>query len=116
MKTAYSIIPPEGEIAIWITDMAEQPGYRELAALIEPLLGDGEPLEHVNVLHEGKYHDMFVSEFGHMRLTTRGPLPHNPRATAIYRANWLSQHPEIDPETMPTIAGTAVLFHRRVWF
>jgi hypothetical protein len=83
--------------------------------LIEPLL-DGESLEHVSVLYDGMRRDLFVSELGHLELTSRPPLPRNDRATTIYRAAWLSRHPDTDPEEMPWIAGTAVLFLRRVWF
>jgi hypothetical protein len=91
------------------------PGYDQLRQLIEPLL-DGEPLEHVGVLWEGKRRDMFVSELGHVTLEARGPLPRNEEATAIYRANWLRGHPETDPESLAFIAGTAILFDERVWF
>jgi hypothetical protein len=54
---------------------------------------------------------MFVDEDGHGR-----ERPRNEAATTIYRANWLRQHPGVDPETLPWIAGPAVLFDRRVWF
>lgn len=88
------------------------PGYDQLRTVIEPLL-DGAPLEHVKVLWNGKPADMFVDEMGHVR---KQPLPRNDEATAIYRANWLKQHPECDPETLPIIVGTAILFEQRVWF
>lgn len=116
MKTEYTIFKPgdsaveRGEI-----DWPPEPGYKLIKALVESLLGDGEPLEHVSVLHDGRRRDMFVSDLGHMHLTTRGPLPINDRATAIYRNNWMTRYPDSDPETLPTIAGTAILFHRIVW-
>ena len=91
------------------------PGYVQLKAVIEPLL-DGDPMEHVSVLWEGKRADMFVSELGHVPLTTRLPLQCNDAATAIYRANWLKHHPGTDPESLHWIAGTAVLFDDLVWF
>lgn len=91
------------------------PGYDQLRLLIEPLL-DGEPMEHVSVLWAGKRADMFASELGCMALKTRGPLPRNEEATSIYRANWLSRHPDCEPESLPFIAGTAILFDKRVWF
>ena len=90
------------------------PGYEQLRELIEPVLGG--PLEHVSVLWNGERADMFVDELGHVELTTRDPLPRNDEATAIYRANWLKQHPGTDPETLAWIAGTAILFRVRVWF
>jgi hypothetical protein len=91
------------------------PGYDQLKAFIEPLL-DGAPLEHVSVLWNGKPADMFVDELGRLELTTRPPLPRNEEATTIYRAAALRREPERDPESMPFIAGTAILFEQRVWF
>ena len=55
--------------------------------------------------------DMFVDEDG---LTKR--LPRNKKATAIYRNNWLTQHPNTDPESMACIVGPAVVFSARVWY
>lgn len=115
MKTPYAIYrpghasPEQHEI-----DWPESPGYDRLKTLIEPLI-DGEPLEHVTVLHDGKRRDMFVSELGQLQMATRGPLPRNDAATVIYRNNWITQHPKADPETLPWIAGTAILFERIVW-
>lgn len=116
MRTTYTIIRvgdaslEHGEI-----DWPPAPDLKLIHALIDPILGEGEPLEHVTVLHDGERRDMFVSEFGHMALTWRAPLPINDRATVIYRHNWLTQHPGVDPETLPNIAGTAILFARWVW-
>jgi hypothetical protein len=94
------------------------PTWRSLNELIRPLL-DGGDLEHVRVFThfaEGepdRYLDMFVDEMG-------GPkgLPRNDRATVIYRNNVLVHAPAEypDPEALPMIYGTAVLFARRVWF
>lgn len=115
MKTTYEIYrvgqtePERGEI-----DWPQEPSYGVIKALVEPLLGEKEPMEHVAVLHNGDRRDMFVSEYGHMKLTWRAPLPINDVATKIYRHNWLTQHPEADPDDLPNIAGTAVLFTDRV--
>ena len=117
MKTEYSIYraghasPERHEI-----DWPDDPGYDRIKTLVEPLLGAGEPLEHVAVLYNGERHDMFVSEVGQLQLTTRGPLPINAAATAVYRCNWLTHHPDTNPDDLPNIAGVAVLFHRPVWF
>jgi hypothetical protein len=54
---------------------------------------------------------MFVDEMGLPK-----NLPRNEKATEIYRNNWLTQHPGADPDSLPHIAGTAVIFSRRVWF
>jgi hypothetical protein len=91
-------------------ELADQPGYPSLVAIIRPLL-DGCDLEHVTVLHGGKRTDMFVDEMSSVK-----GLPRNEPATAIYRNNWLTQHPEEAPEGLPAIYGPAVLFSRRVWF
>lgn len=119
VKTTYEIYrvgepePERHEI-----DWPRAPGYDAIRGLVEPLLderGRGrEPLEHITVLHEGWGRDMFVSEYGRVALTWREPLPVNEAATRIYRNNRLTQHPDTDPETLPTIAGTAVLFTNRI--
>jgi hypothetical protein len=43
-------------------------------------------------------------------------MPLNERATELYRAGFLSVHPDGDPESVATISGPAVLFDERVWF
>ena len=58
---------------------------------------------------------MFVSELGGIPLTTRAPLPINHDATVIYRHNWLTQKPGTNPDDLPPIHGTAILFDRIVW-
>lgn len=88
---------------------APGPGYEQLAALINPIVG-GE-LEHVSVLWNDRPADMFVHETGVLE-----GLPRNVEATAIYRANWLKLHPRWNPEALNWIAGTAVVFEQRVWF
>ena len=110
MKTTYRIFRIDGKATAGVVDWPKEPGYDKIAALIKPLLG-GHDLEHVTVLHDGERRDMFVHD--------EGPLPALPptdRATAIYRTNWMTQHPSADPESLPWIAGTAILFDRRVWF
>jgi hypothetical protein len=42
-------------------------------------------------------------------------LPRNENATVIYRRNALLRQGVKDPETLPWIAGPAVLFERIVW-
>jgi hypothetical protein len=114
-KTVYEVYrvgqsePERGEI-----DWDGPPGYDRIRALVEPLLGAGEPLEHVSVLHNGQRCDMFVSELGNVALTSREPLPINERATAIYRNYTLTKDPGRFPGGLPAIAGTAVLFPDRI--
>lgn len=115
MKTTYEIYrvgqsePERGEI-----DWPLAPGYDRIKALVEPLLGEKEPMEHLSVLHNGKRRDMFASEYGHVQLTWRASLPINDVATAIYRHYSLTHNPEQNPDDLPDIAGTAVLFTDRV--
>lgn len=117
LKTSYLIFRPgseEPEVAE--VDWPREPGYHRIKALVEPLLGENEPLEHVSVLYNERPTDMFVSEMGAIALATRGPLPVNRAATEIYRAWSMKRRPGDNPETLPHIAGTAVVFQRQVWF
>lgn len=108
MKTALIILRADGAREDRDVDMAGDPGLAELRDVLEPILA-GRP-EHVAVLHDGRRADMFVHEDGHGE-----GLPRNEAATAIYRAAWLRDHPADDPETLPWIAGPAVIFDRIVW-
>jgi hypothetical protein len=110
METKYTVILPDGTQMHCTADLPEDPGYERLARIVHPLLGEGNFMDHVTVLHEGKYTDMFVDESG-----IRKGLERNEKATAIYRNNWLSSHPDVNPENLNCILGIAVLFHRRVW-
>jgi len=110
METKYTVILPNGEETEHCEDLPEFPGYERLALIVEPLLGPGVFMEHVTVLHNGIYTDMFVDEHGGQKRLLR-----NPKATVIYRHNWMSSHEGCDPEVLNYIVGPAVLFHRRVW-
>lgn len=112
METTYTVIKADGTQTDGIVDWPEEPGYDQIKALVEPLL-DGGWLEHVTVLFQDRPHDMFVDEEG--RLPHKS-LPRNEKATAIYRRAALKRDPKRDPESFAWIAGTAVIFHRRVWF
>lgn len=72
-------------------------------------------MEHVNVLFGEMICDMFIDEDAHQH-----NLPRNEKATEIYRnATMLGRTPvpvPADPEELPFIVGTAVLFVERVWF
>jgi hypothetical protein len=122
MKTAYTIYHHGGAQERGEIDWPDEPGYDRIKKLVEPLI-EG-PIEHVTVLDPSKIdadeidpradrRDLFVDELGHVRKT--GPKPRNDAATTIYRANWMRMHPTQDPESLPFIAGTAVLFDRIVW-
>ncbi len=112
MNMTYRILRANGVEETSQIDWPHDPGYDRLKALIEPLL-DGAHLEHVSVLHKGGRADMFVDKEGHCK---DPPLPRNEAATAIYRAATMRREPKTDPESLPYIVGTAILFDRMVWF
>lgn len=116
MVTTYLVIDPAGTTTTRAVEWPEFIVTDAIKGLVEPLLGEGEPLEHVSVRYNGKRRDMFVSELGAATLTTRGPLPVNVAATTIYRTAWMLRYPDSDPGDLPTIRGVAVLFpDREVW-
>lgn len=90
-----------------------RPSYKDICALVEPLLGA--TLEHVSVLasfdgSDGvQPSDMFVDEVG----ANKG-LPLNESATAIYRRASVERGEHA--ESLPAVYGPAVLTSRRVWF
>lgn len=117
MLTKYTIIYTDGRAVERFVELAEEPDLDAIKAIVRPaiasLTGDG-PMswdEHVTVFYDGERRDMFVDEHG----IAKG-LPRNDEATKIYRNNWLTQHPNVDPESLDFIRGDAVLFGRRVWF
>lgn len=110
MKTTYTVIRPDGTQVDGEVDWPHEPGYDRIDALVRPLI-DGASLEHVSVLYQNKPHDMFVDDEGLIK-----DLARNEVATAIYRRYWLSKNPGANPETLSHIAGTAIIFHRRVWY
>ena len=105
----YRVIPiDDSAVKTGSVEWPTEPGFDAINKLVQPLIGGGH-IEHVSVLHDGKRRDMFVDEEGRVKGMVR-----NDRATAIYRAAYMSRHPESDPEKLPHIAGPAVLFTRRV--
>jgi hypothetical protein len=110
MRALMTVLRADGSAQTTDVFMPEEPGFELLDQLIRPLL-DGADLEHVSVLHQGARADMFVDEAGRLR-----GLPRNDVAPAIYRAATMRRAPKTDPETLPYIAGAAVLFDRQVWF
>mgnify|MGYP001599508811 FL=1 len=115
IETKYTVIQPDGTTRDEVVKWPQKPGYKAMAALIDPLVGGN--LERVNVLDPNRrdkseftYTDMFVND------RHQGKLPANAKATEIYRANWLKANPKDKPDSLEMIYGTAILFHRRVWF
>ena len=112
METTYTIIRPNGTEEQHTVDLPEQPEFSELSRIIRPILGKGRDLERVNVLHEGRYTDMFVDDCGVL-----DDLPLNAKASDIYNNNLRTHEPELlKLQGDGVIAGPAVLFARRVWF
>jgi hypothetical protein len=111
IPTKYRVFSEAGTFADHEILMDEKPSYDDLRSLVEPHLG-GARLMHVRVLCPllGAWTDMFVDEMGALRR-----LPRNDDATRIYRNGFLSKRPDDDPEKLPYIAGTAVVFLRQVW-
>lgn len=110
MKTDYTIFRTDGTEERGSVDWPQEPGYDRISKFCEPVIECG-LLDHASVMHDGQVMDMIVDESGHPK-----GLPRNEQATIVYRSYALSRNPGIDPESLPWIAGTAVLFYRRVWF
>jgi hypothetical protein len=121
MRTEYIVYRPGAPPLRKWTVLDPEPAYLAIAAIVQPYLGAGRPIERVRVIKPGSETkrelaesdavDMFVDEMGLMI-----GLPPNPEATRIYRANWLRRNPGADPDSLSHIAGPAVLFLRQVWF
>jgi hypothetical protein len=105
------VIPAGDEpISIGAAMMQDRPDEQELKRIIEPHLGRFTMIR-MKVLVDGEPRDMFVDA-----LAVPKDLPRNERATAIYREHLLTKHPHLDSESLPYMAGTAVLFEEPVWF
>lgn len=109
IPTKYLVIHVDGTLEERSVDWPPEPSLMQFKQLIDPIVG-GE-LEHVRVLFGGQATDMFVDESGIQKGVSR-----NEQATVIYRNNMLTREPDTDPESLPAVYGTAVLFFNRVWF
>ena len=120
IDTNMKIIRANGNTETSVRALTAEPGYDVLRRLINPIL-DGSGMERVAVwadFHGGtKFEalDMFVDE-----LCAIKRLPRNEIATAHYRRATMMGLTGVakpsDPESIPAIYGTAILFSRRVWF
>ena len=109
-KTTFKIYQPgAAQPEVREIELPQRPGFHALDELLRPILGGA--LEHVGVLFDNKRCDMFVNELGAVE-----KLDRNEEATKIYRTVSLQRNSKLNPETLPYIYGTAVLFERRVWF
>lgn len=100
----YQVIPADqvrpihrGEALI-----SEEPGSLERVA--RQYLDGGSAIRG-EVIINGRVYGMYIDALCHLK-----DLPRNELATALYRAEYLAEHPEIGPESLPFIAGPAVLF------
>ena len=119
MKTSFKILYPDGRVIPGEVDWPKEPGYERIAALVEPLLGQGRHLEHVSILRPDhrrdeklrpySARDMFVDELGAL-----DGLPLNPTATKLYQA--LTVYRTGSAGDCQGIFGLAVVFDKRVWF
>lgn len=114
MQTDYTVIEPDGTKTHGVVEWPAKPGFRTIAAVVEPVLHKARPgadLERVLVFWDGKYADMFVDDCGQML-----NLPVNPEATKVYHNNVRVHDPEHAYDArLVSIHGIAVLFNRRVW-
>jgi len=111
IETFMTIIPAViGAPEVRTVMLKPEPGYDQLKKLLYPVF-QPDNFEHVTVLYEDERRDMFVGE-----TSALGSQPRNITATAVYRNAWLTRNPLDDPESLPPVCGTAVLFSRRVWF
>ncbi len=115
VTTSFTVYPAlVGAIETHTIPLPEAPGYERLKSIVCPFF-NGDELERVRVIWNDTVTDMFVGEHSTLR------EPRNVTATAIYRANALGRamvedRMSKDPEEMPPICGTAIVFHRPVWF
>ena len=100
----------DGREEVVETDLPPRPSFNQTRKVLEPHFPNAYT-ERVKVLHNGGYTDMFVDENGFAK-----NLPRNEKATQIYRNNWLTHHPNTNPESMACIVGPAVVFSDRVWY
>ena len=121
MMTTILVMNTDGTRDTKEFSIGQQPEYRELCMILKPYFGTD--FEHVSVWAsfkgDGRFMrcDMFVDENMHFKM--RQEL-RNVAATNIYRnatmMGMTGHKVPDDPEELPYILGTAVLFDRRVWF
>jgi hypothetical protein len=105
----FRVLYPDGTETHGTVEMSDPPTYDELRKVVEPHLAAD--LEHVYVWNDrspGDRADMFVDEMGVLK-----NLPRNEEATRLYRE--ASVRTGEDAESLPHIAGVAVLFAEKVW-
>jgi hypothetical protein len=106
----FRVLGVDGTVTEGTVTMSDPPAYAELKRVVEQhISGD---MEHVYVWNDRAPNargDMFCDEVGQLK-----GLPRNEAATAMYRRAWVQATGD-DPETLPWIAGPAVVFDEVVW-
>ena len=106
---AFSVLRPDGQSVDSVATLPRNPTTDDVRSVVNKFL-DGGAAEHVVVLHDNRRTDMFVDEHSHLKRMLRNEV-----ATRLFRAAALRLNPARDPETLPFIAGPAVLFDRPIW-
>ncbi|WP_141688512.1 hypothetical protein [Bradyrhizobium paxllaeri] len=106
---AYRVLTPDGRKIDSVATLPSHPSPNDVRQVVNHLL-DGGAAEHVVVLQKDRRTDMFVDEQSHLKHLRR-----NEAATALFRAAALRGNPHRDPETLPYIAGPAIVFDEPVW-
>jgi hypothetical protein len=97
-----------GQIRDFPTDAAAV--HEAITRLVAVAIGEDVQFEQLGVWYKGRRTDMFVDKTGRLKRLRR-----NEAATAIYRAGVVArQKPPPPVESLPWIAGDAVLLSRRV--
>ncbi len=107
----FVVYDPDGAERAGQARLDINPSVREVKQALSQFIS-GE-IEHVTIMRPNSNDgaaDMFVDEMGVMK-----GLPRNEKATELYRAWWLYHHPHDDPESLPWIAGVAIVFDELVW-
>ena len=108
MKTNYTVFHPDGSELKGALDWPEFPSRELVSEFVETILpASALELMPLEIHHDHMISDMFVKADYHQ--------PRNESATTVYRQNYIVHNPGTNPESLPFIAGPAVLFYRKVW-
>lgn len=90
-------------------ELPDEPSFEDVRPAIERFLGNV-PMEHIKLKVDGQPRDMFVDPLAEMK-----DLPINNMATAFYRADFMTKHPETSEDSLPRVHGVAVIFDQLLW-
>jgi hypothetical protein len=116
METKLLVMAPGQPNERRTFELPEQPTAAELGELVTLLIPGCERVEHFEVqadFNDGL--DFTTADMFADLERTQKRLPWNENATVILRRAAMLQGAK-DPRKLPWIAGSAVLFQRRVWF